>query len=129
MHHINSDISNRVNLQQYIDNRDGLKRVGLKSFTYCWGWHNIHKEVFQKLGESPVRIQPWYYSFQQVADIPRSHKISMSVNETSGRVTLSTPSELKVSKRLKSMLGFQVKSWFFPKQTYQGDRLCWTLLS
>ena len=42
----------------------------------------------------------------------------MSVNETNGRVTLSTPSELKISKRLKSMLGFQV----FPKQTYQGDR-------
>ena len=34
MHHIISDISNPVNLQQYIDNRDGFKRVGLKSFTY-----------------------------------------------------------------------------------------------
>ena len=31
MHHIISDISNPVNLQQYIDNRDGFKRVGLKS--------------------------------------------------------------------------------------------------
>ena len=30
MHHITSDISNPVNLQQYIDNRDGFKRVGLK---------------------------------------------------------------------------------------------------
>ena len=48
MHHIISDISNPVNLQQYIDNRDGFKRVGLKSFTYCWGWHNIHNEVLQK---------------------------------------------------------------------------------
>ena len=47
----------------------------------------------------------------------------MSVNETNGRVTtLSTPSELKISKRLKSVLGFQVKGRFFPKQTYQGDR-------
>ena len=122
MHHIISDISNPVNLQQYIDNRDGFKRVGLKSFTYCWGWHNIHNEVLQKDGESPVRIQPGYYSFQQLADIFHSHKISMSVNETNGRVTLSTPSELKISKRLKSMLGFQVKGRFFSKQTYQGDR-------
>ena len=113
MHHIISDISNPVNLQQYIDNRDGFKRVGLKSFTYCWGWHNIHNEVLQKDGESPVRIQPGYYSFQQLADIFRSHKISMSVSETNGRVTLSTPSELKISKRLKSMLGFQVKGRFF----------------
>ena len=72
--------------------------------------------------ESPVRIQPGYYSFQQLADIYRSQKISISVNETNGRVTLSTPSELKISKRLKSMLGFQVKGRFFPKQTYQGDR-------
>ena len=31
MHLIISDISNPVNLQQYIDNRDGFKRVGLKS--------------------------------------------------------------------------------------------------
>ena len=46
----------------------------------------------------------------------------MSVIKTNGKVTLSTPSELKISKRLKSMLGFQVKGRFFPKQTYQGDR-------
>ena len=49
----------------------------------------------------------------------------MPVNETNGRVTLSTPSELKISKRLKSLkslLGFQVKGWFSPTQSYQGDR-------
>ena len=127
MHHIISDISNPVNLQKYIDNRDGFKRVGLKSFTYCWGWHNIHNEVFQKDGESSVRIQPGYYSFQQLADIFHSHKISMTVNETNGRVTLSTPSELKISKRLKSMLGFQVKGRFFPSKLIKviGH---WTLL-
>ena len=113
MQHIISDISNPVNLKQYIDNRDGFKRVGLKSFTYCCGWHNIQNEVIQKQGEAPVRIQPGYYSFQQMADIFRSHKICLSVNETSGKDTLSTPSELKVSKRLKSMLGFQVKGRFF----------------
>ena len=122
MHYIISDIGNPVNLQQYIDNRDGSKRVGLKSFTYCWGLYNIHNEVLQKEGESPVRIQPGYYSFQQLADIFRSQKISMSVNETNGRVSLSTPSELKISKRLKSMIGFQVKGKSFPKQTYKGDR-------
>ena len=122
MHLIISDISNPVNLQQYIDNRDGFKRVGLKSYTYCWGWHNIHNEVLQKDGESLVRIPSGYYSFQQLADIFRSHKINMSVNETNRRVTLTTPSELKISKRLKTMLGLQIKGRFFPKQTYQGDR-------
>ena len=89
MHHIISYISNPVNLQQYIDNRGGFKRVRLKRLTYCWGWHNIHNEVLQKEGESLVRIQPGYYSFQQLADIFGSHKISMSINETNGRVTLS----------------------------------------
>ena len=60
--------------------------------------------------------------FQQLADIYHSHKISMSVNENNGRETVSTLSELKIIKRLKSMLGFQVKCRFFPKQIYQGDR-------
>ena len=71
--------------------------------------------MLQKESETPVRIQPGYYNFQQLADIFHSHKISMSVNETNGKVTLSTPSELKISKRLKSMLGFQVKVRFFSK--------------
>ena len=105
MHHIISDISNPVNLRQYIDNRDGCKRVGLNSFTYCWGWYNIHNEVIQKQGESPVRIPPGYYSFQQLADIFRDHIISMSVSENNGRVSLSITSGLKISKRLKLMLG------------------------
>ena len=113
----NSDISNPVNLQQCIDNRDGCKRVGLKSFTYCWGWYNIHNEVIKKQGESPVRIPPGYYSFQQLADIFRDHKISMSVSENSGRVSLSTISGLKISKRLKSMLGLHVKGGFSPNHT------------
>ena len=73
--------------------------------------HNIHNEVLQKQGESPVSIQPGYYSFQHLADISRSHKISMSANENSERVTLGTPTELKISKRLKSMLGFFQTKW------------------
>ena len=79
-------------------------------------------KCFKKMVSLLFRIPSGYYSFQRLADIFRSHKISLSVNETNGRVTLSTPSELKISKRLKSMLGFQVKGRFFPKQTYQGDR-------
>ena len=92
MHHIISDISNPVNWQQYIYNRDGIKRIGLKSLSYCWGWHNIHNEVLQKQGECPVCIQPGYYSFRQLAELYRDHKISMSVNENNGRVTIGIPS-------------------------------------
>ena len=106
MHYINSDISTPVNLQQNTDNRDRLKRVRLKTFTYFWGRHDIHNETLQRQGESLVRTQPGYYSFQQLADLFGDYKTSMSVNESKQRVTLSTPSELKVSKRIKSMLGF-----------------------
>ena len=127
MHHIISDISNPVNLQQYIDNRDGFKRVGLKSFTYHWGWYHIHNEVLQKEGESPVRIQPGYYSFQQLANIFCSQKISMSVNETNGRVTLSISSELKISKRLKASLGSRSKVGFFQSKLIKVIGR-WTLL-
>ena len=77
--------------------------------------------MFQKQGELSVRIKPGYYSFQQLADLFRDHKISMSVNETNGRVSLSTPSDLKISKRDKSMLGLHVKSRFSPNHTHLGD--------
>ena len=77
MHHIIPDISNPVNLQQYIGNRDGFKRVGIKRFTYSWGWHNFNNDVLQKKDESSVRIQLGYYSFQQLADIFRNYKISL----------------------------------------------------
>ena len=77
--------------------------------------------MFQKQGETLVRIQPGYYSFQQLADLFRGNKISMSVNEINGRVSLSTPSELRISKRLKSMLGLLVKSRFSPNHTHRGD--------
>ena len=115
MHRIISDISNPVNLQQLTDNRDGVQRVGLKSFTYCWGWHNIHNEVFQKQGESG------YYSFEQLADLFLDHKFSMFVDGTNGRVSLSTLSELKISKRLQSVLGLHVKGRFSLNHTHRGD--------
>ena len=60
--------------------------------------------MLQKEGESPVRIQPEYYSFQQLADIFHSHKISMSVNETNGRVTLSTPIENQQKARVSAWI-------------------------
>ena len=76
--------------------------------------------MFQKQAEPSLRTKPGYYSFQRLADLFRDHKISMSVNETNGRVSLSTPSELKISKRLKSMLGLHVTGRFSPNHT-RGD--------
>ena len=48
MYQIISEVNNTVNLQQHIDNRDGIKRVGLRSFTYTLGWYNVIDELIQK---------------------------------------------------------------------------------
>lgn len=122
MHHIISNINNPINLQQYIDNRDGCKQVGLKSFTYTQGWYNIGNEIVQMTGDRPFHIEPGFYSFQQISDIFQSLKIILTVNETNGIVTLVTPTELKISKGLKSMLGLGNKRRFSPNLYHVGDR-------
>ena len=106
MYHIISDINKTINLQQYIDNRDGDKRIGLKSITYGVGWYNVIDENFQKTGERPHKIEDGYYSFQQIVDVFRGKNITLSVNETNGIASLITTDELKVSKGLRAILGF-----------------------
>jgi hypothetical protein len=48
MYHTISNIDYTINLQQYIDNREGNKLVGLKSFTYALGWYNVVNEYVEK---------------------------------------------------------------------------------
>ena len=117
-----SNIDRVINLQQYVDNRDGNKRIGLKSLTYCLGWYNIIDEFIQKTGDRPHRIPDGYYSFQQIADVFQSMNITLSVNETNGIATLITTNELKISKGLKLMLGFNNKRRFAVNETHTGER-------
>ena len=65
MYQIISDVNDTVNLQQNIDNRDGMKRVGLRSFTYKLGWYNVLEEDIQKEKGRTCRIEPGFFSFQQ----------------------------------------------------------------
>ena len=102
-----SNIENTINLQQYIDNRDGCKRVGLKSFTYTLGWYNINDESIKINGGKPIQLPPGYYSFQQLVNVFERYKISLRVNKVNGKVILNTPREVKISKGLKDMLGFE----------------------
>ena len=102
-----SNIENTINLQQYIDNRDGCKRVGLKSFTYTLGWYNINDESIKINGGKPIQIPPGYYSFQQLVNVFERNKISLRVNKVNGKVILNTPREVKISIGLKDMLGFE----------------------
>ena len=79
MHHIISNIDKTINLQQYIDNRDGDKRIGLKCITCGVGWYNIVDEYVQKMGERPHKIVDGKYSFQQITGVFKTFKISLSV--------------------------------------------------
>ena len=110
MHHIISNINKTINLQQYIDNRDGDKRIGLKCITYGVGWYNVIDEYLQKTGERPHKIADGYYSFQQIADVFQGKNITLSVND-----------ELKISKGLKLMLGFD-KRKFAANETHYGEK-------
>ena len=122
MYHTISNIDKTINLLQYIDNRDGNKRIGLKSITYGFGWYNVVDEYLQKTGERPNKIPNGYYSFQQIADIFLSRNITLSVNETNGIASLITSDELKISKGLKQMLGFGNKRRFAVNETHYGDK-------
>ena len=121
MYHTISHINKTINLQQYIDNKYGIKRIGLKSFTYTIGWYNLIDEYIQKETDRPIRLASGLYSFKQIADIFQSNNITVSVNETSGIVLLTTPVDLKISKGLKEMLGLRNKRRLNANQTYEGE--------
>jgi hypothetical protein len=122
MFHLISNVENAINLQQYIDNTDGCKRVGLKSFRYTLGWYNIIEEFIKISEEKPYKIPPGYYSFKQLVDVfQKSYNISLRVDETNGKVILNTPHKLKLTNRLSNMLGFE-KVHFEPNIDIEGEK-------
>lgn len=121
MHQIISNIDEAVPLHQYIDNREGCKRVGLKCFTYTMGWYNINNQVIQIKRERPHIIPNGYYSFQQLADIFDDHGITLSVNENNGLASLITQNEVSLSDGLKSVLGIEGKK-FKPEKEYTSTK-------
>ena len=122
MYHTISDIDKTINLQQYIDNRDGNKRIGLKFIRYSIGWYNVISGFYKKDGNKIHKIEKGYYSFQQIADEFRKENIVLTVNETNGIATLNTPTELKINKDLRNMLGFKNKRLFDPNELHYGNR-------
>ena len=120
MYHTISNINKVINLQQYINNSCGNRRIGLKSLTYTIGWYNLIDEYFQKTGDGPNKIPNGYYGFQQISDIFESNNITLSVDETNGIASLITPSELKMSKGLRQILGFGNKRKFDANEKHDG---------
>lgn len=109
MYQIISDINKPVILQQYIDNKSGNKKIGLKSFTYTFGWYNLKNEYLQKDSREKIRFESGFYSFQQIAKKFKEEDIDITVNRTNGIVNITTPVELRISKDLKKMLGIDFK--------------------
>ena len=122
MYHTISNIDKTINLQQYIDNRNKNKCIGLKSLTYGVGWYNVIDEYLQKVSErNAYRIPNGYYSFQQIADVFQSKNITLSVNESNGIATLITSEELNISEGLTRMLGFNNRI-FAVNETHYGKK-------
>ena len=121
MYHIISDVNTSVDLQQYIDNRNGNKKIGLRNITYTLGWYNIEHETIKIDKERPYEIASGYYSFQQLVDIFQSQGVTLNANEVNGIVTLTSPNDIKISKGLKSMLGLHHKI-FIANKTYSGNK-------
>jgi hypothetical protein len=120
MYHTISNIESAINLLQYIDNRDGNKRIGLKSLTYGVGWYNIINEYIQQTGQRRIEIPDGYYSFQQIVNIFQNNNITLTVNETNGIPSLISTHEVKISKGLREMLGFDGKRRFEANETHNG---------
>ena len=110
MYHTISNIDKTIDLQQYIDNRDGNKCVGLKSFTYTLGWYNLENATVQVSGGLLQRLPSGYYSFQQLADKLLRYGITTRVNETNGISTITSRQDVKISTQLKDVLGINKKS-------------------
>ncbi|CAG2207977.1 unnamed protein product [Mytilus edulis] len=122
MFHTISNIDNTINLEQYINNRNGNKRIGLKFIRYSIGWYNVYHGFITKTGEEQQRIMNGYYSFQQIVDEFQKENIVLSVNEANGIASLNTTTELKISKGLGNMLGFNNKRKFEPNELHYGNK-------
>ena len=120
MYHNISNNDEIIKLQRYIENRDGKKRIGLKSIRYSVGWYNVYDGVIRKTGERPNRIKGGYYSFQQISDEFKKENIDLSIDESNGIVSLNTPVELKMNKELRNILGFSNKRIFEPNELHYG---------
>jgi len=107
MYHTISNINKTINLQQYIDNRDGCKKIGLKSFTYTMGWYNLIDASVTFHGQPKKDIPSGYYSFQQLSDLLEEFNIVLSVGETNGIANTSSERGAKIGTQMKNMLGLR----------------------
>ena len=81
-------------MQNYIDNRDSTKMIGLKSITY---WYNVTGKQYLATKSKRIDIKPGLYNdLRQI----------LSVNYTNGFITLETlpNKEIELSSGISSLL-------------------------
>ena len=124
-----------VPLQQYIDNRGGRLRVGLRSITYTVGWYNV--EAGETLSWRPAgggaeetfNLPPGLYGFAQLQEAvqeasPDTH--SVAVSQVNGLITLLVEVgwEIRLSDGLLTLLGLDdgLGGVWLDAGVYTGDR-------
>ena len=98
-----TNVQNPCQLQNYIDNRDSTKMIGLKSITYWVGWYNVTGKQYLATKSKRIDIEPGLYNFN---DLRQIFSLILSVNYTNGFVTLETPpnKEFELPSRISSLL-------------------------
>ena len=125
-----------VQLQQYIDNRGGDLRVGLRSLTYTVRWYNIQTPAdfaWMPVG-AVVAGNPWtrvvipagLYDFDMLADLISGEIATLSVNRVNGLVTFDVAEGylVRLDDSLGAVLGLDdgLGGNWLREGVYTGDR-------
>jgi len=138
MFHILTNVQDgaTVGLQQSIDNRNGSKRVGLRSITVTVGWYNV--EAGQMLSwrrsgsfedEGSFKFPPGFYRVSRMMNLMRSkarENAIFRVSSFTGLITLEVLDgwELRFTDGLLSLLNIDdgLRGTWLDSGTYEGDR-------
>ena len=109
MYQIISNIDKTIYLQEYIDNKCGTKRVGLRSFTYNIGWYNIiDNATYQIGGQSKYYyITKGFYQIDELIDEFKKENVELKTQRQNGLVGIYHPKGIWLSPILAKVLGME----------------------
>ena len=104
-----TNVQKPCQLQNYIENRDNTKMIGLKSITYWVGWYNVTGKQYLAIKNKKNVLEPGLYNFNDLRQIFSDEDIALSANHTNGFVTLEIPpnKEIELSSGISSLLGLK----------------------
>ncbi len=125
-----TDIKYPVLLQEYIDNKDSTRVIGLKSLTYWAGWYNVLQDapcvwgaITQGAKINTVTIPAGLYSFDRLSVFLSNDALSLSVNKTNGKCTLTVADgyEVNIAGPILRLLGFDLYPDWLGSGSYTSD--------